>query len=128
MAPEIYALSHYISDHGLEVQSVICVDWGLHNQLHAIASKKLQRRMKDWWPTFTKLGKENQEDQSATVNRIFPEGKSLALTFAPSKETFPETRRNFLAALATHPELKSRLVKDFWSAGDKIYEVYEIER
>src|SRR5207249_11537251 len=56
------------------------------------------------------------------------EGKSLALTFAASKETFPETRRNFLAALASHPELKWRLVKEFWYAGEKIYEVYEVDR
>src|SRR5260370_13767597 len=71
---------------------------------------------------------ENQESQVAALNSIFPEGKSFALTFAGTKETFPETRRNFLAALATHPELKSRLVKDFWSAGERIYEVYEIDR
>jgi hypothetical protein len=71
---------------------------------------------------------ENQESQVASLNSIFPKGKSLALTFAATKETFPETRRNFLAALATHPELKSRLVKDFWSGGEKIYEVYEIDR
>jgi Dolichyl-phosphate-mannose-protein mannosyltransferase len=128
MAPEIYALSHYISEHGFEVQRVICVDWGLHNQLHALASKKLQRRMKDWWPTFAKLGKENQQTQSAKLKLIFPEGKSFALTFAASKETFPETRQNLLAALASHPELKSRLLKEFWYAGEKIYEVYEIDR
>jgi hypothetical protein len=62
------------------------------------------------------------------LNQIFPEGKSFALTFAASKETFPETRRNFLAVLASHPELKWRLVKEFWYAGEKIYEVYEVDR
>ncbi len=127
-SPEIYSLSHYINEHGFEVKSVICVDWGLHNQLHALAPRDLQRRMHDNWPTFLNLGKEDQERQSADLSLIFPEGKSLALTFAASKETFPETRRNFLAALATHPELKSRLVKDFWYAGERIYEVYEIDR
>jgi len=30
--------------------------------------------------------------------------------------------------LAKHPELKSTLLKEFWYAGDKIYEVYEIDR
>ena len=64
----------------------------------------------------------------AKLNSIFPEGKSLVLTFAASKETFPETRQNFLAALASHPELKCRLIKEFWYAGEKIYEVYEIDR
>ena len=113
---------------GLERQSVISVDWGLHNQLHALAPRKLQRRMRDSWPSFQQLEKKNQESQVAALNSIFPKGKTLALTFAATKETFPETRRNFLAALATHPELKSRLVKDFWSAGERIYEVYEIDR
>jgi hypothetical protein len=126
-SPEIYSLSQYINQHGLEAQSVISVDWGLHNQLHALAPKKLRRRMHDYWP-FKELGKENQERQSAKLNFIFPEGKSLALTFAASKETFPETRQNFLAALASHPELKCRLIKEFWYAGEKVYELYEVDR
>jgi len=117
-SPEIYSLSQYINEHGLGVQSVVSVDWGLHNQLHSLAPRDLQRRMRDDWPTFLNLGKEGQERQTADLSFIFPAGKSLALTFAATKETFPETRRNFLAALATHPELKSRLVKDFSSAGE----------
>src|SRR6266516_3981382 len=127
-SPEIYSLSQYINEHGPQAQNVISVDWGLHNQLHALAPRKLQRRMRDYWWAFQKLGKENQEQQSAALNTIFPEGKSLALAFAASKETFPETRQNFLAALASHPDLKSRLLKEFWYAGEKIYEVYEIDR
>ena len=127
-SPEIYSLSQYINEHGLEAQRVISVDWGLHNQLHALAPRKLQRRMRDSWPSFQQMENKNQEKQVAALNSIFPEGKTLALTFAATKETFPETRRNFLAALATHPELKSRLVKDFWYAGERIYEVYEIDR
>jgi hypothetical protein len=127
-SPEIYSLSQYINEHGLEAQRVISVDWGLHNQLHALAPRKLQRRMRDSWPSFQQMENKNQEKQVAALNSIFPEGKTLALTFAATKETFPETRRNFLAALATHPELKSRLVKEFWYAGERIYEIYEIDR
>src|SRR5262249_41528204 len=98
LSPEIYSLSQYINEHSLEAQSVTSVDWGLHNQLHSLAPKKLRRRMHDYWPTFKELANKNQEEQSAVLNQIFPEGKSLVLTFAASKETFPETRRNFLAA------------------------------
>ena len=127
-SPEIYSLSQYINEHGLEAQSVISVDWGLHKQLHALVPRELQLRLHDYWPTFKELGKENQETRSATLNFIFPDGNSLALTFAASKETCPETRQNFLAALANHPELKSRLLKEFWYAGEKIYELYEIDR
>jgi hypothetical protein len=128
LSPEIYSLSQYIDEHGLEAQSVVYVDWGLHNQLHALASKELQLRMHDYWPAFKELGKENQERESTALNFIFPEGKSLALTFAASKQTFPETRQNFLAALASHPKLKCRLITEFWYTGEKIYEVYEIDR
>jgi hypothetical protein len=127
-SPEIYSLSQYINEHGLEAESVISVDWGLHNQIHALAPKKLRGRMQDDWPTFKTVENQDQEKQGAVLNQIFPEGKSLALTFAASKETFPETRRNFLALLASHRELKWRLVKEFWYAGEKIYEVYEVDR
>jgi len=127
-SPEIYSLSHYINEHGFEAHDVISVDWGLHNQLHALAPKKLRRRMHDYWPMFKELAHKNEERQSGGPNYIFPEGKSLVLTFAASKETFPDTRRNFLAALASDPELKWRLVKEFWYAGEKIYEIYEVDR
>jgi hypothetical protein len=127
-SPAIYSLSDYINAHGFEAQRVISTDWGLHNQLHALAPRELQRRMRDEWPAFLNLGKENQDEQRAKLKLIFPEGKSLALTFAASKETFPETRRNFLAALESHPELKWNLSKEFWYADEKIYELYEIDR
>jgi hypothetical protein len=127
-SPEIYSLSHYINEHGFEAKSVICVDWGLHTQLHALAPKKLRRRMRDYWPTFIVLGEKNQDEQTATLNYFFPEGKTFVLTFAASKETFPETRRNFLASMIAHPELKVQLVKEFWFGGEKIYELYEVVR
>ena len=127
-SPAIYSLSDYINAHGFEVQSVISTDWGLHNQLHALAPEKLQSRMRDSWPMFKTLETESREQQTAALSQIFPKGKSLALTFAATKETFPEARRNFLASLASHPELKCRLVKEFWCNGEKIYEVYEIDR
>jgi hypothetical protein len=113
-SPEIYSLSRYINEHGFEARSIICADWGLHTQLHALAPKKLRRRLHYDWPTFKELGEKNQEEQTAKLNYFFPQGKTLVLTFAASKETFPETRRNFLASVMAHPELKCQLVKEFW--------------
>jgi hypothetical protein len=127
-SPEIYSLSKYINAHGFDASRVISVDWGLHTQLHALAPKKLRLRMRDFWRVFRKLGQETQQEQSAIVNRVFPQGTSFVLTFAASKETFPETRQNFLALSAAHPELKFRLAKQFWFAGEKIYELYEVIR
>ena len=127
-SPEIYSLSHYINKHGFEAKSIVCIDWGLQTQLQALAPEKLRSRMHDYWPAFIELGEQDQDKQTATLNYFFPEGKTLVITFAASKETFPETRRNFLAALANHPDLKSRLLKEFWYAGEKIYEVYEVDR
>lgn len=127
-SPEIYSLSAYINKHGFEANRIISVDWGLHNQLHALAPRKLRRRMCDFWSTFRQFGQKSQQEQSTTLRSTFPKGTSLVLTFAASKEAFPETRQNFLALLAAHPELKSRLVKEFWFGDDKIYELYEVVR
>ena len=127
-SPEIYSLSRYINEHGFEARSIICVDWGLHTQLHALAPKKLRRRLHDQWPIFKELGEKNQKEQTATLDYFFLQGKTFVLTFAASKETFPETRRNFLASMMAHPELKSQLVKEFWFAGEKIYDLYEVVR
>jgi hypothetical protein len=117
-----------VNEHGFKAKSIICVDWGLHTQLHALAPTKLRRQMHDDWSTFQTLSQKDKESETAALNYVFPEGKSLAVTFGPLKETLPEARRNFLAVLATRPELKSRLVKEFWFGDEKIYEVYEIDR
>ena len=55
---------------------------------------------------------------------------SLCLCRKPSQRRgyLSRLRQNFIAELASHPELKGRLLKEFWHAGEKIYEVYEIDR
>jgi Dolichyl-phosphate-mannose-protein mannosyltransferase len=125
-SPAIYSLSGYINEHGYEARRIISLDWGLNNQLRALAPKKLQELMRDYWAPLRDLDKKTVAEQSASVDRAFPKGKSFVLTFAESKETFPETRRNFLAAAAFYPQLKSRLTREFWFGGEKIYELYEV--
>lgn len=127
-SPAIYSLSNYINAHGFDARCVVAVDWGLYTQLHALAPKKLRLRMLDSWPIFRKLGQRTQAEQSVIARHMFPRGTSIVLTFAGSKETFPETRQNFLTLLAAHPELKFHLAKEFWFGGEKIYEVYEVIR
>jgi hypothetical protein len=127
-SPAIYSLSGYINEHGYEARRIISLDWGLGNQLRALAPKKLQERMRDYWAPLKDLDKKTGAEQAASADRAFPKGKSFVLTFAESKETFPETRRNFLAAAAFYPQLKSRLMKEFWFGGEKIYELYEVVR
>jgi hypothetical protein len=126
-SPEIYSLSRFINDHGFEAKNIICADCCVHNQLRALAPKKLRRRIVDFWPVFKDLPK-NPEERNTLVKRIFPEGKTFVVTFDASKETFPETRPNFIALLSAHPELNSRLVREFRYGGEKIYELYEVVR
>jgi len=127
-SPAIYSLSGYINEHGYEARRIMSLDWGLDNQLRALAPKKLQGRMCDCWAPLRELDKKTVAEQSASADLSFPKGKSFALTFAESKETFPETRRNFLAAVPLYPQLKCRLTKEFWFGGEKIYELYEVVR
>ena len=126
-SPELYALSRYIDKHGFESKKIICADCCVCIQLHVLAPKKLRRRVRDFWPVFKELPR-NPEEQDAMLRNLFPEGKTFVVTFDASKETFPETRPNFLALLAAHPELSSRLVKEFWYGGERIYELYEVVR
>lgn len=125
-SPAIYSLSSYIGEQGFDARRIVCVDWGLHTQLHALGSPELRTKLRDYWPGFKELGGKKQEEQTASLKYFFPEGKSFAIAFAASKETFPDTRRNFLASMAAHPELNSRLAKEFSFGGEKIYELYEV--
>jgi hypothetical protein len=127
-SPGIYSLSGYINEHGYEASRIISLDWGLNNQLRALAPKKLQERMYDCWAALRELDKKTVAEQIVIIDGVFPERKSFALTFAESKESFPETRRNFLTLVAFHPQLKSRLVKEFSFRGEEIYELYEVIR
>jgi len=70
----------------------------------------------------------NPEEQNKLLENIFPEGKTFVVTFDASKETFPETRANFIALLSAHPELNFRLVREFSYEGEKIYALYEVTR
>jgi hypothetical protein len=125
-SPAIYSLSRYINDYERESQKIVSVDCCLE-QLQMLAPKKLRRRFRDLWPDFRRLPKTRGE-QDALLANIFPQGRTLVITFDPSKETFPETRKNFFALLSAHPELECRLVKEFWYGGEKIYELYEVVR
>jgi hypothetical protein len=124
-SPAIYSLSRYIDDHGREARKIISVDCCLE-QLHALARKKIRRRIADLWPVF-KEAPTNPEQEQAFL-RIFPEGETLVVTFDASKETFPQTRRNFLDFVSAHPELNLHLAKEIWYGSEKIYEVYEVVR
>jgi 4-amino-4-deoxy-L-arabinose transferase-like glycosyltransferase len=126
-SPGIYSLSRYINEHGFESNKITCADCGVCTQLHALASKRLRRRIRDFWPVFKELP-ESPEDQNTLLKNIFPEGKTFVVTFDASKVSFPQTRRNFLALVSAHPELNSRLVKEFWYGSEKIYELYEVVR
>lgn len=126
-SPEIYSLSRYINEHGFESTKIICADCCVNNQLRALAPKNLRQRMRDFWPAFKNLPN-SPEEQNKLLEKIFPEGKTFVVTFDASKETFPETRTNFIALLSAHPELNSRLVREFWYGGEKIYELYEVIR
>jgi hypothetical protein len=126
-SPEIYSLSRYINEHGFESKRITCADCCVGPTLRTLAPKKLRRRIRDFWPVFKELPR-NPEDQNTLLKNIFPEGKTFVVTFDASKGPFPETRRNFIALLSAHPELNSRLVKEFWYGGQRIYEVYEVVR
>ena len=126
-SPEVYPLSRYINEHGFESKKITCADVGVCTQLHALAPKKVRRRIRDVWPVFKELPR-NPEDQNTLLKNIFPEGKTFVVTFDASKGGFPQTRRNFIALLSAHPELNSHLVKEFWYGGEKIYELYEVFR
>jgi hypothetical protein len=124
-SPAIYSLSDYINDHGREFQKIISVDCCME-QLRPMAPSKVRRRFRDVWLVFKEAPKNPEQEQSFID--IFPNGKTLVLTFAASKETFPETEKNFLDFVSAQSQLTSRLVKEFWYGSDKIYEVYEVIR
>ena len=127
-SPEIYSLSHYVNEHGFQAKSIICVDWGCTPSSRHLHPSNCGGGCMITGQLSRALSQKDKESQTAALNDIFPEGKSLAATFAASKETFPETRRNFLTSVTAHPELKSQLVKEFWFGGEKIYELYEVVR
>src|SRR5204863_8198854 len=62
---ELYSLSRYINEHGFEARSIICEDWGVHTQLHALVTKKLSRRLHDKWWILKEDGEKNKIEHTA---------------------------------------------------------------
>ena len=88
LSPEIYSLSRYINMNGLEVQNVISIDWGLHNQPHALAPRRLRPQMRDSWPIFKTVETQSQQQQSAVLRHLFLKEKASRSHFLHRRKHF----------------------------------------
>jgi hypothetical protein len=123
----IYTLAAFINREGMNVDKIICIDWGLMNQLEALSPTEILKKLKDDWPFFKDLGESSRPSTPHDLVPIFNERRSLALTFAESKGTFPATRRAFLAGVDSSL-FETRLLKQVKSQNERLYEIYEVTR
>jgi 4-amino-4-deoxy-L-arabinose transferase-like glycosyltransferase len=124
-SPSIYKLAAFISKEGMNVDKIICIDWGLMNQLEALSSTEIKKKLQDDWAFFKDLGESSRPSAPDDLVPMFIKGRSLAVTFAESKETFPAARRAFLARVDSSL-FEIHLLKQINSHHERLYDIYEV--
>ena len=125
-SPAIYKLAKFIGKKGDGVNKIVCVDWGIANQLEAISLTAIGQKIEDCWAFFNNLPESTNPNYSNDLAHVFSAGHNLAICFAQSRETFPATRSHFLARINSqlfHARLLTTInARDH----EEIYEIYEI--
>ena len=122
-SPVIYELADYVNRR--EVDAIVFVDWGIHNQVFALSGAKTRMKCFDLWPNFK--GLDDPSFGTAIYDRFFSGKRVLALLHDPETEVMPHSRQHFLA-FAEYFFRGSKLERVFSSVqGRPIFEAYYLD-
>jgi hypothetical protein len=122
-SPVIYELADYVNRR--EVDAIVFVDWGIHNQVFALSSTKTRMKCFDLWPNFK--GLDDPSFGTAIYDRFFRGKRVLVLLHDPEAEVMPHSKQHFLA-FAEYFMGGTKLERVFTSVqGRPIFEAYYID-
>ena len=122
-SPVIYELADYVNRR--EVDEVVFVDWGIHNQVFALSDKKTRKKCFDLWLKFK--GLDDPSSGTAIYNRFFRGKKVLVIAHNPEVEVMPHSWQHFLD-FAKHFFGGAQLERVFTTVqGRPIFEAYYMD-
>ena len=122
-SPAIYDLARHVEER--EPDRIVSVEWGLHNQLFALAPPERRGCYRDQWLFLTYAQSRTQEGRERFFAENYEGKRVLSLLYAPGAGDFPGDRENFLEFRAevlgevTPPEVI------VGPRGQPLYEIYE---
>lgn len=123
----IYGLSRYVNQQSRNVNYILFEDWGIANQVFALASSNVERaKIRDYWPLFE--GRETSahlEAQQSVYDAIFLHERVLVPIYSEPNEVMPGSRANFVAFVKRF-HLKMMRVKVIRGAGRDTGAVFDV--
>lgn len=118
----IYPLAEHIS-RTTDTGAVICVDWGICNQVFAL-SPNVRAKTKDIWPVFVELNRGN--NGQTIFDHFFKGQKTMVILRAGNSKVMSEAYDNFkqFAVRYLGDPAPTKIVSD--GNGQPVLEVYEI--
>ena len=120
---EIYNLAKYVRAHGSATDSIVSVDWGIHNQVSALIDAKLRKKCSDQWPMYREL--QNDPKTANQLGQQYGHQRTMVILFGQGRSLYPIMRENFFN-LIQDKQLscqRSAVISD--SLGP-VYEIYTV--
>jgi hypothetical protein len=118
----IYPLTDYVSS-ASNVDAVICVDWGICNQVLSLVPS-VRAKNQDLWPVFAEMDKAKNDLE--IFDRFFRGRRVMILAHLGHAILMPAAHDNFerFAAVYLNNPGPSNIIRD--GAGDPVFAVYEV--
>jgi dolichyl-phosphate-mannose-protein mannosyltransferase len=122
-SPAIYEVADYVNRR--EVDAIVFIDWGIHNQVFALSGDNTRMKCFDLWPDFK--GLDDPTFGTSIYDRFFRGKRVLALLHDPEAEVMPHSRQHFFA-FAEYFLGGTKLERVFASVqGRPIFEAYDVD-
>ena len=122
-SPSIYQLSDFLKSRSADVDKIVSVDWGMHNQLFALSGSEERYKYFDYWPNFKDFELLSTQDKKYLFETIL-EGKNiLVVSHALGSEVMEGNRGNFLE-LAKSFSIEPKLIYKIFNGEHPLFEVF----
>lgn len=122
-SPRIYELAEHVNREGKNADAIISIDWGIHNQVHALCDDDVRSKMADLWLDL-KFVNIYPEKYKEILESLRNSDRTLVLLYSHRQGVQMIAVRNFLNMLRDNG-LETEFLHAVKSGDNVIYEIWE---
>ncbi len=126
LSPTIYQLSDFLNRHSHAMSKIISADWGLHNQVFALARADRAKYF-DLWPSFQTFQEADEHARQRLYDHFFRGQRVYVLLHSEPATVMPGVRTNFFEFASEFSATAVPVARFEDDADRPIYEVYWVE-